>query len=315
MKKRVLTVALLSLFALGGCAGGWNGEWDAVQNNNFGSDTTAQGSTEQTGSAGSAVQSQPAASGGTGSDAEASESDDRESRDSAEVNEQKESETEEEKEPEEEALLLEDVVICLDPGHGVTSKTAQERMSPKSQQTKSAYVSGASGKQQTEEELNLAVAKKAKKKLEELGASVILTRTTHAAAVSNIERAEIANKAEAALCVRIHADGSADSSVYGASMLVPAGDLLGTPSIVKPSCQAGAIILEQVVKQTGARNRGIVQREDLTGFNWSEVPCVLLEMGFVTNDAEDARLKTDSYRNKIARGIADGVLLWWQEQG
>lgn len=209
-----------------------------------------------------------------------------------------------------EVLPLDGVVICLDPGHGITNTTAQERMSPLSQETKAAYVSGASGNSQTEEELNLAVSQLTRLELESLGATVILTRETNEATVSNIERAEIANSVEADLCIRIHADGSTDSSVHGISVLIPAGDLLGTPEIVQPSTRAASIILEEMVAATGAKDRGLSPRSDMTGFNWSEVPCILIEMGFLSNAEEDKLLATEEYRMKIAGAIASGVCRW-----
>ena len=209
-----------------------------------------------------------------------------------------------------EQLPLSGVVICLDPGHGITSASRQEAVSPLSSETKPAYVSGAAGNSQTEEALNLAVAELARDELEALGAQVVLTRQTNEATVSNIERAQIANQAGADLCIRIHADGSEDSSVYGMSMQIPAGSLLGTPSIEEPSARAAEIILQAVTEATGARSRGLAQRSDLTGFNWSEVPCVLLEMGFLSNPEEDARLAQTEYRQQIASGIAEGVCRW-----
>lgn len=205
---------------------------------------------------------------------------------------------------------LSGLVICLDPGHGVTSANRQEQVSPLSSETKPAYVSGASGNNQTEEALNLAVAQLTRAELESLGAQVVMTRETEEATVSNIERAQIANNAQADLCIRIHADGADDSSVSGMSMQVPAGSLLGTPEIEEPSAQAAEIILQAVTERTGARSRGLVQRSDLTGFNWSEVPCILLEMGFLSNAEEDTRLAEQEYRQQIASGIAEGVCHW-----
>lgn len=209
-----------------------------------------------------------------------------------------------------EELQLSGLVICLDPGHGITEKTAQERVSPLSEETKEAYVSGASGSSQSEQEVNLAVAQLTRIRLEQLGAQVVMTRQTEDATVSNIERAEIANNADTDLCIRIHADGADDPSVSGMSMQVPAGSLLGTPEIEAPSAQAAEIILQAVTEATGARSRGLTQRSDLTGFNWSEVPCILLEMGFLSNVQEDALLATDDYRQKIADGIVEGVCRW-----
>ena len=206
------------------------------------------------------------------------------------------------------------VTICLDAGHGITSARAQERISPLSERTKPAYVSGASGACQTEEELNLAVAQLAQQGLESLGARVIMTRETHEATVSNIERAQIANEAHADLCIRIHADGSDQSSPHGLSILIPAGDLLAAPAIAAPSRQAAACMLETLLDYTDAYDRGLVERTDLTGFNWSEVPCILLEMGFLSNPEEDARMATQEYREKIAGGIVSGVCEWIAER-
>ena len=204
------------------------------------------------------------------------------------------------------------VIICLDAGHGITSANASERMSPLSQETKPAYVSGAEGEGQTEEELNLTVAELTREQLEARGAQVVMTRQSHEATVSNQERARIANDAHADLCIRIHADGAESGQPSGMSMQVPSGSLLGTPAIEQPSAQAAQIILQAVTQQTGAQSRGLTPRSDLTGFNWSEVPCVLLEMGFLSNAEENAKLKTQDYRQKIAEGIAEGVCQWKQ---
>ena len=202
------------------------------------------------------------------------------------------------------------MTICLDPGHGITDRSERERVSPKSEETKPAYVSGASGSRITEEALNLQVAFRLRDRLTAMGAQVLLTRETNAAAVSNIERAQLANQAGADVCIRIHADGMENREVHGVSVLVPAGPLLGTPSIAQPSAALGQSMVDAVAAQTGTKNRGIVEREDLTGFNWSEVPCVLLEMGFVTNADEEANLIDPAYQDKIVDGVAQAVAQW-----
>ena len=58
----------------------------------------------------------------------------------------------------------------------------------------------------------------------------------------------------------------------------------------------------------GAKNNGIVQRSDLTGFNFAEVPTILIEMGFLSNPDEDARMETEEYRDKLAQGICNGII-------
>lgn len=202
------------------------------------------------------------------------------------------------------------MIVCIDPGHGITDAHGQEAVSPLSDEKKAAYVSGAEGDRITEEALNLQVALRLRDTLTGLGADVLLTRETNAATVSNIERAQMANRAGADCCIRIHADGIEDRSVHGVSVLVPAGDLLGTPAIVQPSRTLGQLMVDAVAAQTGASNRGLSERADLTGFNWSEVPCVLLEMGFLTNPDEEAAMLRPDYQEKIVAGIAQALQQW-----
>ena len=136
--------------------------------------------------------------------------------------------------PTPESLPLEGAVICVDPGHCVTpeaGKGHRELMSPLSDETKPLYTTGTRGANMTEEQLNLTVGLQLRDALEELGAEVVMTREVSEITISGIERCEIAHEAGADIAVHIHADGNNDPSVHGVSVLVPDGDLLGTPSI------------------------------------------------------------------------------------
>ena len=208
-------------------------------------------------------------------------------------------------------LPLEEKVICVDPGHEVTNLREQEPINPYSSETKEAFVGGTSGKNQTEEQLNLSVGLQLKALLEEDGANVIMTRTTHESDMTSLKRAQLANERNVDLCIRIHADGSTDPSVYGMSMLVPYGQQLATQQIVAPSRKAGEFVLEATIVATGAKNNGIVQRSDLTGFNFAEVPTILIEMGFMSNPDEDALMETREYQQKLAQGMRDGIVQYF----
>ncbi len=213
-----------------------------------------------------------------------------------------------EPEPEPEPTLpLEGKTICVDPGHEVTALRVQEPISPYSSTTKEAFVGGACGANQTEEQLNLAVGLRLQTLLEQQGAVVIMTRTTHESDMTSYKRAQLANENHVDLCVRIHADGSTDPSVYGMSMLVPGGDQLAAPEIAEPSRTAGEYVLNAAIAATGAKNNGIVPRSDLTGFNFAEVPTILIEMGFLNNPDEDARMETEAYRDTLAQGMCSGI--------
>lgn len=199
-------------------------------------------------------------------------------------------------------------VICIDPGHAINSLSKKELVSPISTITKDAYISGTFGKNLTEEKLNLAVALKLRKLLENDGAKVIMTREVSEVVISNIQRAEMANNENADVNIHIHADASRDLSIHGVSVLVPFGKLLGTPTIIEPSAKLGKSILDSVVAGTGAENRGIVKRSDLTGFNWSKIPTVMVEMGFMSNFEEEKLMASDLYQNKIAEGLHNGLI-------
>lgn len=202
-------------------------------------------------------------------------------------------------------------IICIDPGHGKTSRKEKEAIYPGASEKKATNVSGAAGKILTEEELNLQIGLKLKKRLEEMDATVVITRTEHECDLSNIERAEFANKNNADIVVRLHADGSESASVAGASMLLPSAKRISdgylTDDIVQKSRRAGELILKAVCQNTGAKNRGTVERPDMTGFNWSAVPVTLLEMGFISNPEEESKMATDEYQEKIVSGIISGL--------
>ena len=91
------------------------------------------------------------------------------------------------------------------------------------------------------------------------------------------------------------------------STLVPAWHRGWTDDIYRPSARAGRVIQKAVVQATAAADRGVVRRADLTGFNWANVPAVLVETGFLSNATEARRLRTASYQQRIAQGLARGV--------
>ena len=70
-----------------------------------------------------------------------------------------------------------------------------------------------------------------------------------------------------------------DSSVRGISTLVPARRRGWTDDIYGRAGARGALLQQELVASTGAHDLGVVERGDLTGFNWSDVPAVLVETG------------------------------------
>ncbi len=139
------------------------------------------------------------------------------------------------------------------------------------------------------------------------GYRVAMTRTAPGYTGGNIARAQFCNARHAALMVRIHADGSTNPGIHGVSTLFPALHRGWTDDIFARSLHAARLVQRAVVRATGATDLGTIQRSDLTGFNWANVPVVLVETGFLSNPAERARLESTGYEDKVARGLVAGI--------
>jgi N-acetylmuramoyl-L-alanine amidase len=196
-------------------------------------------------------------------------------------------------------------LICLDPGHGTSPAIGRqhEPIGPGSRVTKIKDGGGAPG----EAEVVLAIARRTRTLLERRGYRVAMTRTGRTFRGGNIERAQFCNRRGAALMLRIHADGSTDASHRGVSTLTPALRRAWTNDVYAPSLRAARAIQRAVVATTGARDLGVIERSDLTGFNWADVPVVLAETGFLSNPAERRLLRSSAYQWRVARGLAAGV--------
>ena len=108
--------------------------------------------------------------------------------------------------------------------------------------------------------------------------------------------------------LRIHADGSTNTALRGVATLYPAYHRGWTDDIYTRSLRAARLVQRSVVVATGAPDRGVVPRSDLTGFNWANVPAILVETGFVTNAGEQRLLHTGWYQARVARGLTSGVV-------
>lgn len=199
-------------------------------------------------------------------------------------------------------------VVVLDPGHGNRSNLEKEAIYPGSKELKIKDGGGAEGinSKTPEYVITMNITLKLKKLLQAKGYAVIMTKTTMQESPGNIERAEVGNKNNADLVIRIHADSCGKSNVSGVSMLVPA-PIGYAKDISVISREYGQVVLKSLVNEVGMKNRGVVERNDLTGFNWSKVPVILVETGFLSNPQEDKLLNTEEYQNKIAKGLFNGI--------
>ena len=200
-------------------------------------------------------------------------------------------------------------LICLDPGHGTPPAIGRqvEPIGPGSRTLKIKDGGGAPG----EAAIALAIARRTRTDLLRRGFRVAMTRTGatfRLGSGGNVARARFCNRRHAALMLRIHADGAANPALHGVATLYPAYHPGWTDDIYTRSLRAARLVQRSVVAATGAADRGLVARSDLTGFNWANVPAILVETGFVTNARERRLLHSEGYQSRVARGLASGVV-------
>src|SRR5437763_15571910 len=134
-------------------------------------------------------------------------------------------------------------LICLDPGHGTLPAIGRqtEPIGPGSRVMKIKDGGGAPG----EAAVALAIARRARALLLARGYRVAMTRTGpvfRGGNGGNVARAQFCNRRHAALMVRIHADGSPDTSQHGIATLVPAYHRGWTDDIFAASLRAGRLV-------------------------------------------------------------------------
>jgi N-acetylmuramoyl-L-alanine amidase len=196
-------------------------------------------------------------------------------------------------------------VVVVDPGHDLRANLETEPIGPGSPVRKIKDGGGTAG----EARVVLSVSLRLRALLERAGVRVVLTRTrTAGTSMGNVARAQIANRAGAALFLRVHADGSTDSSRGGTHTLHPAWRRGWTDDIAEPSLRAARFVQTEVVEALRFPDAGLDRRGDITGFNWADVPAVLAELGFLTNAAERRVLTTADGQQRAARGLCRGVL-------
>ncbi len=200
-------------------------------------------------------------------------------------------------------------LVVIDPGHQTKGNSDTEPNGPGSSTMKAKVTGGTSGATSglTEYQLNLTVGLKLRDELAGRGYTVIMTRESNDVDISNSERAQIANNAGAEAFIRIHANGSEDTSVNGAMTICQTPSNPYNSAYYSQSRKLSDCVLDAFVAATGCKKQYVWETDTMTGINWANVPSTIIEMGYMTNPTEDSNMASESYQQLMVQGMANGI--------
>ena len=194
-------------------------------------------------------------------------------------------------------------IVYLDAGHG-------------------GYDSGASYFGISEKSLTLAIQSRVKAKLEAEGYQVVTTRTSDTYA-DLTDRSRAANASESDIFVSIHINASGSSAAQGIETYYyqPYAEYPSrinatyhaNPTRLSMSDTLANAIQSSLINATGAQNQG-VKRQTFAVLRETTAPAVLLELGFLSNPQEAARLNTSAYQETLANAIVAGIKSYYEKE-
>lgn len=184
-------------------------------------------------------------------------------------------------------LLIQKAVVMIDPGHGGHDVGTQSISKPR-------YL---------EKSLNLATAQFVKTYLQQLGYKVLMTREEDKF-VSLDKRAMIANEKNPVIFVSIHYNSAPSANAEGIEVFYYQS--LENKIRTAKSKKLAQVILRHTVDNTKAKSRGVKQG-NYAVIRETKMPAILIEGGFVTNEAEMQKLKDPEYLRRLAWGISKGI--------
>ena len=189
--------------------------------------------------------------------------------------------------------------IFLDPGHGGRDSGA--------------YYYGIA-----EKDLNLQVSRKLRKRLEELGYTVLTSRDSDVDVDFVTERSRMVNKTNADFFISIHFNATGNDTTLNLGIQTYSyKEDAGYPSKINQywhnnpdriseSNRLAADLHSSLLTETGARDAGLLQAT-FAVLRETAKPAVLLELGYMDNSEENQRIRSEQYQDKLVEGIIKGI--------
>lgn len=150
----------------------------------------------------------------------------------------------------------------------------------------------------------LDVALKLQKLLEAEGAKVVMTRTNNTF-IKLADRATIANNAKADIFISLHINSAGSEAAHGTETY------WNNNYQSTESKKLAEKIQKRLIEKLGTNNRGVKEANFYVIKN-TTMPSVLAELGFISNEAEAAKLKTSQFRENAAEAVLLGVLDYYE---
>ena len=209
---------------------------------------------------------------------------------------------------------LSGVTVCIDAGHQENGRFVNEPIGPGLTGSTSGKGGMAQGTKTNRREsiVCLEIGMLLRDELLRQGANVVMTREDQTTFHTNIERCEIAEAGGAQIMLRLHCNNSSNHSKRGIQVYGPLNsDYAKAVADADTYREMGQKLLDAMKTRVGmtlANSTGMVRLNDnYVGNNWAKMMCFLVEMGYLSNPAEEYLLVTPVYQQWLAEGMADGV--------
>ncbi len=191
------------------------------------------------------------------------------------------------------ASRLNGLTIVVDPGHGGSTGLNPTGCS-----------SVVHGRRVYEKDLTLSIAKRLRRQLAQAGANVLMTRTTDVP-VTLRDRSALANDNDAAVFLSVHIDYSPVPNAASGTTSYYHMDNAQAHHLAK--CVVDAVTQVSGLPSRGARSDRVLYASGLGVLRGSHVPATLVEVGYLNNGRDQAKLVDPDFQERVAEAMAAGL--------